>query len=101
MEVAVTSRDDVSQKLDALVKAMTDLSQCVKATEEYREEGVASLTSSPSTSRPKKRARTQETPVQTQDVAEKVWQWVAKRLRELPAYYEATTEEDYTSEEEE
>ena len=35
------------------------------------------------------------------DVAEEVHQWIAKRLRELPVYCMATTDEDYTSDEDE
>ena len=41
--------------------------------------------------------RTQD---QNQDVAREVCQKVAKRMRELPSYNEATTEEDCTSDEE-
>ena len=67
----MTSKDDVSQNLDVLMKAVTDLSRHLEATEERQKEGGASLTSSPSTSRPM-RARSQETPGQTPDVAEEV-----------------------------
>ena len=59
-EVALTSNDEVSQKLNALVKAVTDLSRCVGAIEEHQKEGGASSSSSPSTSH-HRRARPQET----------------------------------------
>ena len=99
--MASFSRDDVSQKLNALVKAVTDLSGHVEATEEHQKEGGASPSNSSSNSHPRRRARHQETPDQTLEVAEEVHWRVAKRLKELPAYHKATSEEDYTSEEEE
>ena len=96
-----SSRDDVSQKLDALAKAVTDLSKRVEAMEEHQKEGGASPLNSPSTSRPRRRVKHQETPDKTPEMAEEVHRRVAKRLRELPAYYEATSEEEYTSDDEE
>ena len=97
--MASSYRDDVSQKLDALVKTVTDLSRCVEAMEEHQKEGGASPSNSPSTSRPRRRARHKETPDQTPEVAE-VCLRVANGLRELPAYHEDTPEEDYTSDKE-
>ena len=43
----MTSKYDVSQKLNALVKSVTDLSRHVEDTEECHKEGGASLTPSP------------------------------------------------------
>ena len=90
----------MSQKLDVTVKAVTDVSRYVEATEECQKEGGASLTSRPLHLLSQKVGQATEDPDQNQDVAEVHWQ-VAKRLGELPAYYEAMTEEDYTFEEEE
>ena len=77
------------------------MSRCIKTTVECQVEGGDSPTGSPSTSHPRRRARPQETPDQTLDVAEEVHRCVVKRLRELPAYHEeATTDEDSMSDEE-
>ena len=56
-EVSVTVQQDVTQKLDALVKAMMDISRQVEAIEYHqREGGGASPYNSPSTSHPRWRA---------------------------------------------
>ena len=49
-EVDLTSNDEVSQKLDALPKAVTDLSRHIEAMEEHQEKGRASPSSNSSTS---------------------------------------------------
>ena len=99
-EEVLTSNEEVSQKLDAVVKAMTDLSRHVEATEECQKEGGASPSSSSSTSHHRRRARHQETPEQTQDVTEEVRWCIAKRLREQSVAHEATKDKDRTSDEE-
>ena len=97
-EMAVTVEQDVMQKLDSLVKAMMDLSRQVKATENcQRDGGLHPVVALPPF---RQRVRRQETPDMDQDVAEEVRWCVEKRLRELPAYHEAITDEDHTSEEE-
>ena len=80
----------VSNKVDALVKAVTDLSRRVQAAEERQEVGRASPSPSPSTFHHRRRAKHQGTPDKTQDVAEEVHWRVAKCMRELHAYNEAT-----------
>ena len=96
-EVASSSRDDVSQKLDALVKAVTDLSKWVESMEEHLMEGGASHSDSPSTSFPRRRAKHQETTDQTPEVAD-VRQRVAKRLKELdPSVPRSHLRGEYTS----
>ena len=47
------------------------------------------------------RAKHQVTPDQTQDVAEELRRSVAKRMRELLSYNEATSKDDSTADEEE
>ena len=75
-DVAVTIQDDVSQKLHALVKDMTDLS-----TKECQRQGEASPISNPSTALSRWRARQQGSPTPDPNVAEEVHRLMAKRMR--------------------
>ena len=97
----ISSSNQVSSKLHALVKAVTHLSRRVQATAECQRVGWASSSPSPSTSHPRRMAKHQETQNQTQDMAQEVHRGVAKCMRELPSYNEAMSENDSTSEEEE
>ena len=96
-EVAVTIQDDLSQKLDALMHAMTDLSRCMGPTEECQRQGEVSSTSSPPTSLPRWRAKYQGSTNLDPDVAEAVCHHMAKRMRQVTAYTGATTEGGMTS----
>ena len=76
-EVASSNRDDVSQKLDVLVKGVTDLSKRIEAMEECQKEGGASPSNSTSTSRPRRRANTRRTLTRPQ-------RWQKKSVGGLP-----------------
>ena len=58
----VDIHQDVSKKLNHLLHVLTDLSTWVAAFEVRQDQGQASITASPPTSHPRRRARHQVTP---------------------------------------
>ena len=107
IEVATSVQDYVSQKLDMLMKMMSDrsgkfkgLPSQVKATEDHQREVEASPTSSPSTYFRVRRARCQGSPNLDPDMVKEVHHHMATRMRQLLTYSGATSEENLTSKEE-
>ena len=103
----MTIQDDVSQKLDALVKVVADLSRWVRSTEEHQRKGEASLTICIAVlpplliSRWRDRHQALRDMDHDPDVADEVHRHVVKRMMQVTAYTGATNDGDSMYDEEE
>ena len=94
--------DWVSEKLDTVMRTLTDLSGQMKdlsghmeATEDHHREVKVSPAILKTSNPARRRSRPQAWPNPHHDVAEEVHRWIAKRMRQLPAYSWATAETLY------
>ena len=94
----VDIQQDFSQKLDALLHVVTDLSMRVAAYEGQQYHGEASVTASPPTSPPRRRVRCQVTHVPYFEIAPEVCRHVADSLRRATPL---NTDTDHLSEDDE
>ena len=117
-EDVTSGHDELSQKLEVMLRMLVDLSSRVQATKDQQMEVVASPTASPSTSRPdgrraakcqlpltaspvtfrpsRRAAKSQPSLNQKLDLPNEVRHRVAKMLRQLSIMTATTTDEDTT-----
>ena len=100
-ELTPPYQNQVAQKLDVMMKMLTDLSSRVKMTEYQQIEVGASTTVSPPTSCPvRSNTRRHMSPDQEPDLSEKVCCRLAN-TKQLPVFTKAMAEDTSTSEDEE
>ena len=89
-----------SQKLDALMKLVTDLSTRVTAYEGRQKQGEASVTPSPPTSARRRGARHKGGPSPYTEVSQEVRRHMADRMRKVRAFNGDTTDGNVSNNEE-